>query len=541
MYNVSGKAIIAQAENSAGVLSLSGDTLIDFQYKELQCGKTNLLQAMNLGDHWGYISLSNNLIIPFQYSKAFPFTGNRAVVEKESRKALINLRGETVIPLSEDIDILDNNLIKVQKSWDKYYFCDTNGNKYLNMEFDRYDYHAPEDWTGAVEDEMLFTKEQNGLVIVGIEGNAGMINLSGELVVPLKYHYLEPMDDYGFIIATIWDKKGILDKNGKPLTEIVYDDIVWDERAHHYMAIQKVKYKVKEYDRIREVPVGYFGADGTYYGQSVFSGQKTPDTEEYITKIREAYKRIEKETKNTKFIHRTFSDGLKGNNSDSKFIVSDESNNMQYMYYYDYSLNRYGPFFIYTISKNYGRAGENRYYFKHGKIIRWLDEDKQERIISNAMYCPEDPRHLIARRHLADFNNQEYLNNKEHNKWQEEVDAQCDQISSDISAGKYKKGDSETQGMGEYQHHTETYLDKNGDIIYSINSEGDEGGGYTEEYFYRNGNPLRTYSNNNWEKPTEEDEAAGWWGGQYNETIYYKEEVSFRTIKELNGVTFIYE
>lgn len=51
---------------------------------------------------WGYIDATGRLVIPPQFERAWPFSGNRALVQLEGRFGYIDRTGRLVIPAQFD-------------------------------------------------------------------------------------------------------------------------------------------------------------------------------------------------------------------------------------------------------------------------------------------------------------------------------------------------------------------------------------------------------------------------------------------------------
>lgn len=537
--------LVLTKENKSGIVNFKGDTILDFVYSDLKVGNTNFIAAKK-GDKWGFINLLNDTIIDFQFDEAEAFHNKVAIVGKGYKKyianssscpsGLINYKGELVIPISDQtLKFLSDNLIMAISDFNKYTIYTTEGVQINSTFFDEKQYHNAEDHTGAIEDPMNFYQFVNGFAIVGQNGRVGMINTKGEIVIPLKYHHLEPMNEYGYTKARYLNKYGIVDYTGKEIVPTGFDNIGYDYNSDHYYLQLEIKKGESKYGR-DYVNVGYFNYNGKYLGNSII-GKPTPFVlEDNISKIRNSYNRIQKETKNNKKTECEFLEkGLVGQYTNNKFVVTDNNNGIRYEYYYDESLNRNGPFFIYKVQ---GKI-ENRYYFLHGRIIRWLDENKKEQLIADALFAPENEQHYLARKYKSEFENAELIKKHNTNRTKTIVDNLCTKIREDIRNDRYKKGDSDNQSMGEYVSRTETYLDNKKNQIYSSNSVSDEGGGYTEESFYSDGKLLYSYSDRNYIDNTKEIDEPYWTSGQYTVIEYYNNGELVFTEKMKDGITEI--
>ncbi len=516
--------LILEKGGKAGLLNLKFDTLIAFNYEKLHYGTTDVLAAKNNG-RYGYITLKNDTLLDFIYDYATPFVGDIALVENNGSALIINVNGDAVYTFPNgrrnNIDIINENLIRYRPSYHKVSFVSRQGDKIEETTYNCHDYHTESDDYGP-DLSMEFGSFVNGYAIVGNEqGQVGMIDATGKLVIPMKYHHLEPMNEYGFTVGSFWNKKTLIDKNGKQLTGFKYEDIRFDKRQEHFAVYQKIQKKNEDYYRENERIVGYLGYDGTFYGDRTYDSEELISENEIVDMIRQSYKRIQKESPEEEHTRRSFEANLWGDFCLDKFTVKDKEKNIRYEYYYNENINSEGPCFIYIVSKE----DENRYYYYQGRIIRWVDKNKKHRQVANAMYAPEHDAHQTARGHLIWFENEEAMSNEANNDQEKKIDELCEKIDLDILNDKYKKGDSEIETMGEYQRINETYLDSKGNLMYSKESATDEGGHEETVNYYLHGDIIRSYYSSSSHHSEEQGEQR---------TSYYTDEEEFR-IRRFNG------
>lgn len=118
-----------------------GFNLIDTTGKKLlkkdveDIGQYGNLIAVKKKGSWGYIDPKGNSKIPHDYSYAYPFKSDLAVVQQEPFFGLINSKGEFVIPpLMEDLKILNDSLF-VGKSLGEYGLLTSKGDTLLNFQY----------------------------------------------------------------------------------------------------------------------------------------------------------------------------------------------------------------------------------------------------------------------------------------------------------------------------------------------------------------------------------------------------------------------
>ena len=514
--NVAGQALIAYDGEHCGLLSLANDTLIDFEYENIRGGNTNLLAAKK--SKWGYINIQGDSILPFIYDDATGFFNQLAVAGDNGYYGMINTAGQVVVPFKYNEIMQDNGKIIRITERNKYGFYSNTGEQLTPVEFDTEDYHEQEDYTGYRAEPMEFGKFSNGYAIVGKQGKVGIIDEQGKLVIPLNYHHITLPDENGIAIANFKNRKGLVATGGKELTKLKYENIARDKYSGYYYALKKYPVKRGEYTYQQDVKVGYFNLDGKLYGTSAYDSVHYDSEEEIIEKIREAFYRINKDEKNQEAEVRKFDGNLTGYLTEHKFLVKDEADNVNYEYYYDDDLNTEGPFFILKTDLSVKKY-QDRFYYLDGKIVRWIDGNGEKRLVADALYAPEEENHLRARRHLIEFRNEEYLKNLENNQLVKKIDNLCNTIDDNISAGMYKKGDSNSESMGEYFHSEDTYFNKNNELIYYSQRSADEAGSDYETRYYNNGKLIR-------------EDIGG-------TVTYYNENNAFRTYRPNAGITEI--
>jgi hypothetical protein len=95
---------------------------------------------------------------------------------------------------------------------------------------------------------------QNGLAIVELNGQAGVINTSNELVIPMNFDKIEPFEGSLFI-TDLNGSKGIVDQSNTLIIPVIYETIVHfdghiitlsKEEGADYFDINNMKYIYKE-------------------------------------------------------------------------------------------------------------------------------------------------------------------------------------------------------------------------------------------------------------------------------------------------------
>jgi hypothetical protein len=95
-----------------GLIDVNGNTIIDFNYMDLKIVNDGLIAAQSSKTKkWGYIDLQENVIIPFKYDYASTVEEDKAIVRKNDKQFIINLRNKTVDSISINIIEKEEDLI----------------------------------------------------------------------------------------------------------------------------------------------------------------------------------------------------------------------------------------------------------------------------------------------------------------------------------------------------------------------------------------------------------------------------------------------
>lgn len=182
--------VIKISDNAYGVMFYLKDRFERRYYARIYDSKGNLLIggltslrdmsnglfAVNKEDKWGFMDEKLNIIIPYLWEAVTPFNedGHAIVFFKEhKRMAVIDKKGSFVLSPS----------------------C------YSNASF--------------------ITKN---LLLVKKEGKEGVINLKGEVIVPVIYYNVTLKDN--FFIVSVNNKYGLIDINGNEIFECIYPEII---------------------------------------------------------------------------------------------------------------------------------------------------------------------------------------------------------------------------------------------------------------------------------------------------------------------------
>lgn len=171
------------------------------------------LSVVEKNAKWGFVDLSGNLVIPLIYDDACSFSEGLAKVKKDEMTFIINTKGETVIAVPLDIEVLDDfkEGLMVVKKHDKLGFMDKTGHIIINFQYQN------------------ASSFREGLAVVVINDKRGFIDKTGHLVIPAQYDDSSKFFD-GLASVKINDKWGVIDKQGQLVIPMIYDFI---SHFHH--------------------------------------------------------------------------------------------------------------------------------------------------------------------------------------------------------------------------------------------------------------------------------------------------------------------
>lgn len=95
-YEYMGEFIIVELGGLYGVLDKFGEKILPTTYKEIKLPSSfKGLFAVKKGNKWGYVNISNKVILPFKFDEASAFdTNNIAVLSENGKESQINEKGE---------------------------------------------------------------------------------------------------------------------------------------------------------------------------------------------------------------------------------------------------------------------------------------------------------------------------------------------------------------------------------------------------------------------------------------------------------------
>jgi hypothetical protein len=252
--------ILAERNGKHGYINIHQDTLIPFIYEDLSVFTHGLAPAKKNGKY-GYLDRKGQVIIPFKYENESHFYKCRLARAKlNGNYGFIDLNGNEIIPIQFE-KVRDNqidSLVCAMKN-EKWAFFSCSGEQLTDFKydqitesfFDHYNYTYFEKGLCRVENNgkigyinrkfkevvplgkyQVAEPFRNHLGIVANEGNFGIIDTLGKVIVPLKYDFIEHPTEYSNASDLFAVKKGkniqFLDKNANPVTDFDIKEFEWD-------------------------------------------------------------------------------------------------------------------------------------------------------------------------------------------------------------------------------------------------------------------------------------------------------------------------
>ena len=194
-----GNIIMKTTTNLHGLYTKDGSMLIDCKYRFLKHCEGPLYLACNEKGFWGYIDQNDNLVIPFQYQKALPFSEGLAAVYDGRYWGFIDENGDLAIEsVFDDVAALKSSNQDVSGS--KGAFCEGRAavkkdGYWIIIDQNEYPYICfTEDKCQGI-DGCPFTGISNGYVCCkqNVEGKVlyGVMTSNGKKVLEPQFEYLD--------------------------------------------------------------------------------------------------------------------------------------------------------------------------------------------------------------------------------------------------------------------------------------------------------------------------------------------------------------
>lgn len=210
--------ILAQNNGKSGYINIAQDTLIPFIYDDLSVFSHGLAPAKQNGKY-GYLDRNGVVVIPFKYENESHFYKCKlASVRLNGKYGFIDQKGNPIIPIKFEkvrSNKIDSFVCVMENG--KWAFFSCNGEQLTGFDFDKI--------TESYYDDRNYTYFERGLCRVERNGKVAYLNSDFKEVVSFgKYDVAEPFRNYLGIVAKN-GKYGIIDTLGNVILSIKYDFI----------------------------------------------------------------------------------------------------------------------------------------------------------------------------------------------------------------------------------------------------------------------------------------------------------------------------
>lgn len=229
----------------SGFINEKGEEIIPCDYT--YC--SSFIDGMSLvckNRKFGFIDQKGKEIIPIIYDYLESFEEGNCIYRKDGKYGFLNKNGESVIPASFEEALSFQEGLAAAKIDNKWGFIDKSGNFVIPNKYSHVTSFC-EGWAVVSQQGKQFyidksgkcvlefnakylTPFYNGLAIVidcdidSPDLNFGIINKKGEILIPLKYAYISPKEEY----YMLWGKdglRGLVNDKGKIILPCEYSHL----------------------------------------------------------------------------------------------------------------------------------------------------------------------------------------------------------------------------------------------------------------------------------------------------------------------------
>jgi WG containing repeat len=225
-YRFSEGLISLQQANKWGVFDTQNKGIVYFKYDRIEECRESRIAVLDFERGWGFIDKNGNEIIPPQYQYVSSFYEGIAYFEKDDKIGFMDSLGKIIVPPKYIYGGYFEEGRATIGDENHQGIIDKTGKVLI--------------WTSKYSDIDYFSE---GLAIVSDRKDEkdGYINLSGELVIPLKFDFAGDFQE-GLAVVELQGKNGFINKEGKIVIPIKYE-----KAEDFYRGLAKVKLNGKEF------------------------------------------------------------------------------------------------------------------------------------------------------------------------------------------------------------------------------------------------------------------------------------------------------
>ena len=258
--------IIVRKDGKVGVLNAKKDWILPLNYQDILKEEDFLIVRENNLN--GIMDSNLKKTVPFIYNTIHfsnPFN-NRFLVEKESKRGLIDLQNNAIIPTEYDY-------LSYIKAFDYYVGKQSKGGKNITKVFDQNGkviFDTTNDGIVILAKNRFAVKNANNLwgivdqkdkqkvnftyksilssgsseqiyIVQNQEDKWGGINDQGQMIIPFKYsESFYFLGDVAYV-KNDTGKAAFIDKNGRKITEFIYEDVLLLNSSYYRVSVNQKK------------------------------------------------------------------------------------------------------------------------------------------------------------------------------------------------------------------------------------------------------------------------------------------------------------
>jgi hypothetical protein len=222
-----GDYALVELNGKKGVINMAEKKTIPLEYDvmtRLRGGysSTNTFFIAAKGGKYGILGRDGKVVLPFQYSMITSTGYELVTVTKNNKKGLLSSEGQPVLPVEYD-DIVDADRYLMVKKDGKFGAVNRSGNFFLPVEYDAISRMYMADSYNA--SHLLATKNGKKGVIDATTGKVRIDFVYDDLIGYRKYSYSSTESFNNSIIAVKNGKYGMVEISGNVLMPFNYDDL----------------------------------------------------------------------------------------------------------------------------------------------------------------------------------------------------------------------------------------------------------------------------------------------------------------------------
>lgn len=219
-----GIAIVETASGKEGCINTKGKFVIAPIYSSVSYAGDNILRIRNDKDKIGYINYKGEILVEPKYSNGYNFDKKGyAVVEIDGKHILIDKVGKELFKLKDEMKIIggciDENLIPYCLDNESYGYLNLKGEKEIKL-------------SSNIKNPTSFF---NGYAIFkNSDGDYGIIDTKGEVVIRAKYDNLKMIDGFNFLLFEEENEWGLLSYKDDVIKRASYKELIPFVKGNQY-------------------------------------------------------------------------------------------------------------------------------------------------------------------------------------------------------------------------------------------------------------------------------------------------------------------